>query len=521
MRRREVLSAAAAAGLAVATAACAPRPDRPPGSGVPFEGVGPYPCGLLSADPTPEAVLLWTRVHPGTDSGGGVDVEVDVSRDPGFGAGSRVAILGATATGATDHCVQVDATGLEPGTTYWYRFRSAAGTSRVGRTRTAPAPGDASGSVRVAAFSCQRYTHGFYNAHADLAALAADPATDVDLVLSLGDYVYDTGYADGVWVPGREDPIQAAVTREQFRSKYRLGRSDPSLQAVHAAYPVVSVFDNHDGLARPGDPQADGALGAFAEYVPVRPGPRGGVDRRFAWGDHLDVFMTDQRSHRDPEVPESGVLGTSTDERPEILDPGRTILGSEQFEWLAGGLETSTATWRVIGSQLMFWPWRSLAPPPGSARGAGVYLNMSQWDGYAGERLRLLDRLESAGVEDTVLFSGDSHVFSAAQVAPDVDDPASVPRVVDIGTGSVTSNNADENGWPTTELFWPWLRTMNPHHLRYFQSERHGYAVAELGDGGATVELRSPRTIRRADPTTDVLARLRIERGAQRVRRVA
>jgi phosphodiesterase/alkaline phosphatase D-like protein len=458
--------------------------------------------------------LVWTRVLPELAGYGALDLRLRVATDPGFSGSSTVADVSVATGPDRDHCLTVDVTGLEPATSYWYRFSARGESSPIGRARTAPAPGD-DRPVRIAAFSCQRYTHGFFNAHADLARLADDPDTDVDLVLSLGDYVYETGYADRVYVPGRDDPVQRAVSVEQFRSKYRLYRADPDLQAVHARFPVVHVYDNHDGLSGPADDQAAGARQAFAEHLPVRFPAPGRIHRRLRWG-QVDVFMTDQRSFRDPEVPESGPLGTSSDERPAMLDPARTMLGAEQRAWLLDGLRTSDAAWRVIGSQLMFWPWRSLPRLPWQPRGSGVFLNMTQWDGYGAERLAVLDHLEAHDVRDTLLFSGDSHVFSAAQVAPDVDDPSSVPRVAEFGTGSVTSNNADENDYPTDEYTGPWLRNANPQ-LRFFESERHGYVVAELDGTEARAEFRSPRTIREPDPTTDVLARFRVPRGTQSV----
>jgi len=513
MDRRTLLSSAAGLGaLTLAGCAAGPAPSYPPQSGGPFEGSGLFPSGVGSGDPTPTAVLLWVRIHPERDNGRGIAVRVEVAPAPDMA--DLVWTGETTATDETDHCVTVDAVGLEPGTTYWYQFVVGDERSTVGRTRTAPDAGV--DHMRLAAFSCQRITHGWFTAHADLARLAEDPATDVDLVLCLGDYVYDTGYADRVYVPGRDDPVQDAVTLTDFRSKYRLYRSDPDLQAMHAMYPVVHVFDNHDGLDGPGDPQAGPARKAFFEHLPVRRTRTGGIDRSLRWGDLAELFVTDQRSFRDATLPGAGPLGTSTFDEPRILDPRRTMLGAEQREWLIGGLVGSEARWKVIGSQLMFWPWRTVPRFPGQPRGAGTYLNLTQWDGYVAERFAVLDALAAADVQNTLLLSGDSHVFSAAQVSPDVDDPRSVPRVVEFGTGSITSNNADENGYPTDDLTGPFLRSVNPH-LKWFESERHGYVVVDLTPRGAVAEFRSPRTIRRRTSEADVLRGFRVRAGTQRL----
>lgn len=521
MDRRTLLTSAAAGvgGLVIAGCVPSPAPDYPPQSGEPFEGIGLFPSGLGSADPTPTSALLWTRVSPRLDEGSGVEIDVEVASTPNFG-GSVVWRTTSVATAATDHCVTVDATGLRPGTTYYYRFILPAldAASAAGRTRTAPSGGVE--RMRVAAFSCQRLTHGYFTAHADLAALAQRPETDVDLVLCLGDYIYDTGYADGVYVPGRDDPVQDARTLADFRSKYRLYRADPNLQAMHALYPVVHVFDNHDGLDAPGDPQAAAALQAFSEHVPVRRSLPGRIDRSLQWGDLVQVFMTDQRSFRDATLPEGGILGTSTAAEPAILDPSRTMLGAAQRDWLIDGLVTSPAQWKLIGSQLMFWPWRTVPRLPGQPRGAGTYLNLTQWDGYVAERFAILDALEAGDVRNTLMVSGDSHVFSAAQVSPDVDDPRATPRVVEFGTGSITSNNADENRYPTDDVTGPFLRSVNPH-LRWFESERHGYVVLDITPAETVGEFRSPRTIRQPQSSVDVLRRMRVRSGVQRLERLS
>jgi alkaline phosphatase D len=475
--------------------------------------------GVLSGDPTPRRVVLWTRVDPTLDRRDGVPVGVEVARDPEFTPSGVVAWHTVSATAEHDHAVQLDVEGLEPGTTYFYRFTARGRTSPIGRTKTAPEGGV--DRVRLASFSCQRITHGWFPSHRDLAELALDEQTDLDVVLSLGDYVYNTEFADDWLVPGRDTPDEPeATTLEQFRARYHSMRADPDLQAMHANHVVACVFDNHDGMGDPDDPMGAGAVPAFFEQLPVRRfGDSTRIHRRFSWGDRVEIFLTDQRQHRSPGLEESdNLLGSSSDEVPEMFDPERTMLGPAQRDWLLDGLAASTAQWKVIGSQLMFLPWRSDAPggPTEAVPHPGRYLNLVQWDGYQAERDRILGTIAEHEVQDVLVVSGDSHLFAAAEVSADWDDPDSPPLLVELNGSSITSANADERGIPGTEVTRPLLQGIDPY-LMYFQAERHGLSVVELSASGADVQLRSPLSIERQDAEVEVLAAFRVASGTSRL----
>jgi alkaline phosphatase D len=475
--------------------------------------------GVLSGDPGARRVVLWSRIDPSLDRRDGVPVGVEVARDAEFTPSGVVAWHTVQATAEHDHTVALDVEDLEPGTTYYYRFTARGRTSPIGRTKTAPEGGI--DRVRLAYFSCQRITHGWFPSHRDLAELALDEETDLDVVLSLGDYVYNTEFADDWLVPGRDTPDEPeAATFEQFRSRYHSMRADPDLQAMHANHAVVCVFDNHDGRSDPDDPMGEGAIPAFFEQLPVRRfGSSTRIHRRFSWGERLEVFLTDQRQHRSPGLEESDhVLGSSSDEVPEMFDPDRTMLGAEQRDWLLDGLAGSTAQWKVVGSQLMFLPWRSDAPggPTAAVPHPGRYLNLVQWDGYQAERDRILATVAEHEVQDVLVVSGDSHVFAAAEISADWDDPDSPPLVVELNGSSVTSANADEMGIPGTDFTRPLLQGIDPY-LKYFQAERHGIGVLDLSASGAEVELRSPATIEQQDAAVEVLASFRIESGSARL----
>lgn len=476
--------------------------------------------GVISGDPTARRVVLWTRVDPSLDRRDGVPVGIEVARDAEFTPSGVVAWHVVEARAERDHTVQLDVEGLEPGTTYYYRFTARGRTSPIGRTKTAPEGGV--DRVRLAAFSCQRVTHGWFPSHRDLAELALDEDTDLDVVLSLGDYVYETEYGDDWLVPGRDTPERPeAATPEQFRRRYHDIRADPDLQAMHANHPVACVFDNHDGRSHPDDPMGDVAIPAFFEQLPVRRfGDSTRIHRRISWGDRAEVLLTDQRQHRSPMLEEDpdSFLGTSSADVPEMFDPERTMLGADQRDWLLERLATSTAQWKVVGSQLMFLPWRTEAPgdPSPEAPHPGRYLNLVQWDGYQAERDRILATIAEHDVDDVVVVSGDSHVYAAAEVSADWDDPDSPPLLVEVNGSSITSANADERGIPGTDITRPLLQAIDPY-LKYFQAERHGVSVLDLSASGADVQLRSPTSVEVQDASVEVLAAFRVDSGTSRL----
>lgn len=496
-------------------------------SGRAYASVAQFPAGVASGDPTSDGVILWTRIDP-VVAGTGIAVSWEVASDPAFVVGSVLASGAATTDAGADHTVHVDVSGLGAGTTAWYRFTVAGTHSPVGRTRTLP-----TGSVdhvRIAYFSCERFVHGWFNAHADLAARALDPATDVDLVICLGDYVYEAGPADGVVVAGRVDPEAPTQTLADYRRQYHLYKADLDLQAMHAAFPFVGIFDNHDGFSGPTDPAGPGARAAFFEQLPVRRSPAD-ADRQyrsFGFGDLADLFLLDERQYRDP-TPERGdnPLGTTTVEQPEMVAPGRTMLGADQKTWLADGLSRSTAAWKVLGSQLVVAPLRSevLADVQSSAgdgpqRNAGRYVNLIGWDGYQAERRELLDHLRDEGIEDVLVLSGDSHFWTASELPQDWDDPDAPIVLVEFGGSSVTSANAGEQAdLPGNELVRAVVAATNPYSLRFIEVETHGYGLLDLAPTGASATYVTTTITTRGAPAS-TLTRFEVDRGTARIRQV-
>jgi len=199
--------------------------------------------GVASADPLPGGVLLWTRCT--TDAHEAVAVDWWVSRSPAPARAEIVARGTAEATSAHDFTVQIDVGGLDPATTYWYGFSADGATSPVGRTRTAPArapsPEGWRDHLRIGLASCAYWSCGYFNVYANLAA------RDVDLVVHVGDYIYENDHVSRSRRAVRgHRPAGPAVTLAGYRGRYAQYRTDPDLQALHARHPVLGIWDDHE-----------------------------------------------------------------------------------------------------------------------------------------------------------------------------------------------------------------------------------------------------------------------------------
>ena len=407
----------------------------------------PFLHGVASGDPLPDGVVLWTRVTPSREatpgSGKGPDVVVawEVARDRAF---EKVVARGRRTASAThDHTVHVDVRGLRPGTTYWYRFRALGATSRVGRTRTAPAA-NADVPVRLGVVSCANYDWGRFAAYRHLAG------QDVDAVLHLGDYIYEYG-PDGPLGPGmpapaaprHADPPRECTTLTDYRVRHGCYRLDADLQAMHARHPVIAVWDDHEianDTWREGAENHDEGEGSWAtrsrggrrawlEWLPVRrvvTDEPFRIHRRVRLGRHVDLWMLDERRFRDEQPSSVAFSAGSVD--PARNDPGRTMLGESQLDWLTRGLRTSEASWKLLGNQVPFFPtvlgpaypaaMSELLEPisPALAHEAVAYY-VDDWNGYPAERRRLVETM--AGVEDVVVLTGDVHMSYACEIPRD------------------------------------------------------------------------------------------------------
>lgn len=432
--------------------------------------------GVASGDPLPDAVIVWTRLSTGDE--GPVDVDWEVSSDPDFA--QPVASGAALAAAARDHTVKVDVVGLEPGTTYYFRFRALGRTSPVGRTRTAPAAGV--GEVRFAVVSCSSLAHGYFHAYRSLA-----PRDDLDAVVHLGDYIYEYGDGEYGAVRGYE-PAHEIVALEDYRRRYAQYRRDPDLQEIHRRHPFIVVWDDHESAndawrdgAENHQPETEGSWAerraaaeqAYAEWMPIREQADGRIFRALAYGDLVDLVMLDTRLWgRDQPL-------VSTAD-PATRDPARELLGAEQAVWLEQQLGASRARWRVLGQQVMMGPLKLTGLP--ESAGGGQTLNPDQWDGYFAARRRLFELVHAAAPENLVVLTGDIHTSWAIELTDDPNDPASYDPATGAGavgvefiTTSVTSPGIDG----VDNSLIPVFQAANPH-IKWADLERRGYMVLDL-----------------------------------------
>jgi len=471
-----------------------------------LRGRDPFTLGVASGCPRPDGVVLWTRLAPEPLQGGGmgtrpVDVAWEIAHDEGF---QRPVARGtASASAELAHSVHVEVQGLEPGRPYWYRFSAGDARSPVGRTRTAPAEGDAATPARLAFASCQQYEQGYYAAYRDMAR------QPIDLVVHLGDYIYENS-SGSRHVRHHEGGIPTQL--DAYRNRYALYKSDADLQAAHAAFPWLVTWDDHevandytgDVSARTADPAQFLAIRAAAyqawyEHMPVpasqRPrGPSATIYGRYRFGRMLDVLMLDGRQYRSHHACLPGRSAAPLVDCAERLAPGRSFLGAAQEAWLARELAAAPALWTVVAQPtLLAEADRKPGPQPGYW--------MDGWDGYAAARARLLEVVATPRLRNPLVISGDVHAFWAA----DLKCEGKAVATEFVG-GAITSEG------PSAAAVANMLA--KNEHLRYGRGDRRGYAVMSLSERGCSVEFRAVDDEKRADSAVRPLARFAVENGA-------
>lgn len=470
----------------------------------------PFALGIASGDPTPDSIVLWTRLAPEPlDPDGGmpreaVEVRWEVADDEAFTRIVRRGTVAATPDWA--HGVHVEVPGLAPGRNHFYRFHAGDATSPTGRTRTAPAADAPPGRVRFAVASCQNWEEGLYTAYDQVVR------DDVDLVLHLGDYIYE--------YPAREGKVRRhdggpADSLAGFRVRHALYKTDGSLRAAHAACPWLVTWDDHeveDNYAGDAPRAAEASRDAFLErrawayrayyeHMPLRAaslphGPRMRIHRRVPWGTLADFALLDTRQYRTDQPCGDGIKPPCGGESAAEA----TITGMEQEEWFLEGFRRSAAKWNVVAQQVMM-------ARVDRVPGAGEGYSMDQWPGYERQRRRMLRAFAERPEANPVVLTGDIHSHWANDLAIDFDGAA--PRVVAaelVGTSISSGGNgtAEPAGLAAVLGENPGVR---------FHSQQRGYVLCQADGGSCRAEFRVVDVVERPGGSVSTAAAFVIEDG--------
>jgi alkaline phosphatase D len=377
------------------------------------------------------------------------------------------------------HSVHVEIFGLEPGRPYWYRFTALGEQSPVGVARTAPAPEAKLPNMRFAFASCSNWQLGYFSAYRHMAS------ENPDLVVFLGDYIYEYTIAGSNVLRKHDGPTTIDLTG--YRNRYALYRTDPDLQALHAAAPCLMTWDDHEvenDYANEWSAQVEttpeqflrrraAAYQAYYEHMPLRSSsmPQGSALRlynRFRFGDLATFTVLDGRQYRSKQpCALRNYRGghVAPDSCTERLDPARTYLGMEQEQWLFGAFKQSDVAWNIIAQEQLVAALRQKDP-------SGVWGYWTEgWDGYPAARRRMLDAIAATRVRNPVFIGGDIHSYWTTDLKADFENPSSATIATEFVGTSITSDP------PPLALF---LTIPQNPHVRYCEREYRGYVAVDL-----------------------------------------
>lgn len=506
------------------------------------DAMGGFTHSVASGEPGPHSMLFWTRYVP--ETGGDARLKVEVSETADFAKVTG----GETVTGPwRDHTAKITVAGLKPGTRYFYRFVAPDGSmSPIGRTRTLP-QGKAA-SYRIAIFSCSNLAFGWFNAYAHAAR-----RDDIDLAVHLGDYIYE--YGPDVY-PAKAQSIEArlpqpmaeCVQLADYRLRYASYRSDPDLQALHAAVPMIVQWDDHEfandvwegGAQNHRPSQSDwsvrkgAAIQAFREWQPVSEQSWASYDI----GALATFFRTDDRANRTRPHEYEPLFKTANPEQAIAefrdgawRDPVGTLFGTAQEDWLASAMAASVRAgrrWQIIGSGMVMGEVKS--PPqaldwlsPDAASFArqravagvtvaklGLPYNLDGWGGYPAARERFLKSAQAAGA-NLIVVSGDSHNGWAFDLSQD-----GKPAGVEFAGQAVSSSGFEGSFAADPKLTAAGLIAANAE-LKWCDTSRRGYMALTLTPEKASNDWVFMDTVARSDPNGRVGHTATVLRGRNRM----
>jgi alkaline phosphatase D len=480
--------------------------------------VDPFSLGVASGQPQPSSVVLWTRLRildaDAALKAQSLEVVCEVFADAALRQPVRQWRVQTDASRA--HSVHVVASGLQSGRPYWYRFVCGNAMSPVGRARTSPGLDDPVDRLRIALASCQHYEQGYFVAHREMAQ------RDLDLVLFVGDYIYESSNPQYLL---RKHEGGVPKSLNEYRERHAQYKSDTDLQACHAAHTWAMTWDDHEVVNDYAndldrnftDPQIflrrrAAAYQAYFEHMPLRLGPdpvnasHMRIHDRMAWGKLADLWTLDCRQYRDHQAcldPNRGG-GRVVVSCDALTDPGRSMLGMAQEQWVHEGLSRSQRRWKLVAQSTQM-----------SSSGVNTPLGRSAftdgWDGYPQARARLLGAVAQAGVQNVVMLGGDVHMNVAAQLRIQANDERSPVVASEIVTTSVTSRGLGEK-------LLAQIRDSNPD-IAHARSDERGYTLLDVRPEGVSAEFRTTANPARVDGVFKTQAQYTIRSGVAGVQK--
>ena len=535
-----------------------PDPDDP-------NQKGSFDYGVASFDPTDSRIILWTRVTPAAASSK-VTISYKLGTDASFSSVLKTEMIDALAD--DDFTVSIDISGLDSNQKYYYQFSivNAAVFSATGETLTLPKAGQRS-EVKLAVCSCSNYPAGLFNVYGAMAT------SEADVILHLGDYIYE--YAEGQYGTNKNTaalgrvhaPKNEILTLDDYRTRFKQYRSDPQLQLAHQKKPFICVWDDHE-IAN--DVYKDGAqnhnagegsfqtrklnaIKAYHEYIGIRTTLNTKIYRTFTFGDILDLHMLDTRViGRDKQLTytdyfsSAGQLDAAAFQK-DWLNPNRTILGTEQLEWLGSALNSGKSSWQVLGQQVlmgkMYVPAElllgitqivgeaaalgsatpetfqkfqalllsltkikarflagdnSLTPQEITRISTVLPYNLDAWDGYPAEREKVF---AMANGKKLIALSGDSHNGWYS----DLSDSSGKIIGKELAASSVTSPGFEEylGTDPGSLAGFEQALALLVDDLNYLDASKRGYVMAMFTSGQLKAEWRYVATIATPDTVTN------------------
>lgn len=513
--------------------------------------------GVASGDPLADRLIIWTRVTP-EKTNISLEVTWQVSETSTFAAIKKTDKV--MTSDSSDFTVKVDVSGLDANKSYYYRFICNGTTSPAGRAKTLPVGGVS--QVKLAVCSCSNYPAGYFHVYAEMAK-----HNDLDAFLHLGDYTYEYGmggYAteDAVAL-GRALPADNStetIKLDDYRKRYALYRTDKNLQALHANTAMIAVWDDHelsndawmDGAENHNEGEGTfsarktAALKAYFEWMPIRPASPNDyltIYRQFNFGNLVNLMMLDTRIiARSKQLEYAGYISPTTGAfdavkfQTELLDADRTLLGATQLTWLQNAIATSTATWNVLGQQILMS--KMLIPaelillladpaanqaaifqkinelltikgrianglPVTDAEKARLYTtvpyNLDAWDGYPIER----EKVYGAALKfnkKLVVLAGDTHNAwysqlhnAASEQIPQVMQPGVEFAVSSVGSPGLEEYlNLPAEQIPATEQAF----TSLIEELQYANLNQRGYLLVTFNQTTVSADWRFVDTIK-------------------------